>query len=202
MSANAIKPILICYDGSEGARRAIETTGVLFPGRRAIVLHAWSPMAIIAASYLGALTMLDYDDEAAQAAASKIAEEGCNLAKEAGLKAQPEITEVTLDGTPHVILDIARPVRSRVDRARSARALYLQVHHARLRVAQRRATRSPSRADRATARAHRHRAEPSRARGSHGMRRRTFGDARSHRPAACAGGGGLPRNHVSLAQGH
>ena len=108
MSANASKPILICYDGSEGAQRAIETTGVLFPGRRAIVLHAWSPMAIIAASYLGALTMLDYDDEVAQAAASKIAEEGCNLAKEAGLKAQPEITEVTLDGAPHVILDIAK----------------------------------------------------------------------------------------------
>ena len=43
----------------------------------------------------------------AQADASKIAEEGCNLAKEAGLRAQPEITEVTLDGTPRAILDIA-----------------------------------------------------------------------------------------------
>jgi nucleotide-binding universal stress UspA family protein len=107
MSVRAMTPILICYDGSEAARRAIETTGGLFPGHRAIVLHAWSPMPIIAASYLGALAMLDYDDEAAQADAAKIAEEGCNLAKEAGLSAQPEITEVTLDGTPRAILDIA-----------------------------------------------------------------------------------------------
>ena len=107
MSVRAMTPILICYDGSAGARRAIETAGGLFPGRRAIVLHAWSPMAVLGASYLGTLAMLGYDDEVAQADASKIAEEGCNLAKEAGLSAQPEITEVTLDGTPRAILDIA-----------------------------------------------------------------------------------------------
>lgn len=81
MSVRAMTPILICYDGSAGARRAIETAGGLFPGRRAIVLHAWSPMAILGASYLGTLAMLGYDDEVAQADASKIAEEGCNLAK-------------------------------------------------------------------------------------------------------------------------
>jgi nucleotide-binding universal stress UspA family protein len=106
MSANAIKPILICYDGSEGARRAIETTGAMFPGSKAIVLHAWSPIATVAACY-GGLTMPPYDDEAVQDEASKVAEEGCNLAKAAGLKAQPETTEITLDGTWHALLDIA-----------------------------------------------------------------------------------------------
>jgi hypothetical protein len=43
-------PILICYDGSEGSRRAIETTAELFPGKTAIVLRVWSPMAASAAS--------------------------------------------------------------------------------------------------------------------------------------------------------
>ena len=30
-------PILICYDGSESARRAIDAAASLFPGRRAVV---------------------------------------------------------------------------------------------------------------------------------------------------------------------
>jgi nucleotide-binding universal stress UspA family protein len=107
MSAMSSKPILICYDGSAGARRAIQETGELFPGHRAIVFHAWSPIAIIAASYGGALTMPDYDDEALQVEASKVAEDGCKLAKEAGLRGQPEIAEVTFQGTWHTILDVA-----------------------------------------------------------------------------------------------
>lgn len=37
-------PVLIAYDGSEGARAAIATTGRLFPGRAATVVHAWRPM--------------------------------------------------------------------------------------------------------------------------------------------------------------
>ena len=175
MSASAIKPILICYDGSEGARttpsrrpancspdarRSCCTPGARWPSS-APLRHAWHAPS--------------YDDEALQDEASKVAEEGCSLAKEAGLKAQPEIAEVTYEGTWHTILDIARPVRRRADRARRARALDLQVDHARLRVPQRRAARSPPRADRAppvregTARA-------GRARRSDGMRRRTSGD--------------------------
>jgi nucleotide-binding universal stress UspA family protein len=101
------KPILICYDGSEGARRAIEAAGELFPGRKAIVLHAWSPVSIICAAYGGAVVLPTYDDDALQGEASKLAEKGCNLAKQAGLKAQPEIAEITYQGTWHAILDIA-----------------------------------------------------------------------------------------------
>ena len=43
-------PILICHDGSEGSRRAIEKTAELFPGKTAIVLRVWRPMAASAAS--------------------------------------------------------------------------------------------------------------------------------------------------------
>ena len=53
MRAAASKPILICYDRSAGARHAIETAGSLFPVSKAIVLHVWSPIAIIAAAYGG-----------------------------------------------------------------------------------------------------------------------------------------------------
>ena len=101
------KPILICYDGSNGAQRAIETAGELFPGRKAIVLHAWSPVSIIAAAYGSAVVLPTYDDDALQDGASRVAQTGCGLAKEAGLDAQPEIAEITYEGTWHTILDVA-----------------------------------------------------------------------------------------------
>jgi nucleotide-binding universal stress UspA family protein len=107
MDAAVNKPILLCYDGSEGARHAIETTAALFPERKAIVFHAWSPISLIVAAYGGAVAVPSYDDDALQDAASNVAEEGCKLANEAGLKAQPEITEVTYQGTWHTILDVA-----------------------------------------------------------------------------------------------
>ena len=101
------KPILICYDGSEGARHAIETAGELFPERRAIVLYVWSPVATIFAAYGAAAALPDYKDEVLQQEAAKVAEEGSRLAHDAGLKAQPEITEITYEGTWHTILDVA-----------------------------------------------------------------------------------------------
>jgi nucleotide-binding universal stress UspA family protein len=100
-------PIVICYDRSAGSRRAIETTADLFPGKTAIVLHVWSPIAIIAAAYGGAVSIPTYDDTELQKAAVKVAEEGARVAAEAGLDAKPEIAEVTLEGTWHTILDIA-----------------------------------------------------------------------------------------------
>lgn len=99
--------ILIAYDGSAGARRAIETAAELFPGHRVIVFHAWSPISVIVAGYGGMAALPTYDDDALQVEASKVATEGCKLANDAGLRAQPEIAEVTYHGTWHTILDIA-----------------------------------------------------------------------------------------------
>ena len=53
MSTSATGPIMLCYDRSDGARRAIEVAGALFPGREAVVLHVWSPIAVVAAAYGG-----------------------------------------------------------------------------------------------------------------------------------------------------
>jgi hypothetical protein len=47
MSTTRTRPILVCYDRSAGSRRAVETAGALFPGRRAVVLHVWTPLSVI-----------------------------------------------------------------------------------------------------------------------------------------------------------
>jgi nucleotide-binding universal stress UspA family protein len=71
------------------------------------VLHAWSPVAIIAAAYGGAVRLASYDDETLQREATKVAQAGCELASEVGLQAQPEVAEITYQGTWHAILDLA-----------------------------------------------------------------------------------------------
>jgi nucleotide-binding universal stress UspA family protein len=101
-------PILLCYDGSAGSQRAIATAGALFPGRTAIVLHVWSPIAVIAAAYGGGSVSLPaYSDRELEEIASKVAAVGAREAVAAGLAAEAEIAEVTFDGTAGVILDAA-----------------------------------------------------------------------------------------------
>jgi nucleotide-binding universal stress UspA family protein len=108
VNRHAGKPIVIGYDNSEGARHAIATAAAIFPGRNAVVLHVWSPISVICASYGGAAAFSDYDDDALRDGASKVAAAGCALAAEAGLDARPEIAEGTYEGAWHTILDAAR----------------------------------------------------------------------------------------------
>ncbi len=105
MSPSLNDPILLCYDRSDGARRAIQTAGELFPGRKAIVLHVWSPISVAVAAYGAALTA--YDDSELERAALTVAEEGAEVAKAAGLDATAEIAESTYEGTWHAILTVA-----------------------------------------------------------------------------------------------
>jgi nucleotide-binding universal stress UspA family protein len=107
MNTTPTRPILVCYDGSDGARRAIETAGSLFGGRKAIVLNVWSPISVMVAAYGGMAALPSYDDDVLQDGATKVATAGSALASDAGLKAQPEIAEVTYQGTWHTILDVA-----------------------------------------------------------------------------------------------
>jgi nucleotide-binding universal stress UspA family protein len=107
MTTAANGPILICYDRSEGARRAIETAADLFPGRKAIVLHVWSPAALIASTYGGMVSLPSYDDAELQQAALTLSDEGARLAGAAGLAASPESIECTCAGTWRTIIDVA-----------------------------------------------------------------------------------------------
>jgi nucleotide-binding universal stress UspA family protein len=107
VSPSATEPILLCYDRSDGARRAIETAGALFPGRKAIVLHIWSPVTVAVAAYGGMAPLPAYDESALRAAALALAEEGAAVAKAAGLDASAAVSESSYEGTWHAILDAA-----------------------------------------------------------------------------------------------
>lgn len=107
MSTSESHPILLCYDRSAGARRAIETAGALFPGHKAIVLYVWSPISVMVGGIGGIVPLPAYDDSELRAAARELAEEGTSLAVAAGLDATPGSTPTSLDGTWHTILEVA-----------------------------------------------------------------------------------------------
>jgi nucleotide-binding universal stress UspA family protein len=107
VSSTGTGPILICYDRSDGARRAVEVAGALFSGRTAVVLHVWSPISVAAAAYGGFTALPDFDEAALAKAARELAEEGAGLARAAGLDASAAVVEGTYEGTWHAIVDAA-----------------------------------------------------------------------------------------------
>jgi nucleotide-binding universal stress UspA family protein len=108
LSAPASDPILICFDRSDGSRRAIEAAGAQFPGRKAVVLHVWSPIAVMAAAYGGLMPLPSSDEQKLQEAAEKLAAEGAELAAKAGLEATSAIAEATFEGIWHTVIEAAK----------------------------------------------------------------------------------------------
>jgi len=93
------QPIVIGYDGSDNARRAIEHTAALFPERRATVACLWHSLAeMMLDGALGMTGMLreaaDEVDAADAEAGQQIAEQGATLAGQAGLVAEPYSTRI------------------------------------------------------------------------------------------------------------
>ena len=85
--------ILLAYDGSDGAKAAVEAAGRLFPGRGADVVSVWQSVA--AAAPVGNIAVptevigtayLELDREA-EARAERLAEEGAAAACDGGLRA-------------------------------------------------------------------------------------------------------------------
>lgn len=89
MSADS--PVLVCYDGSDSAREAVARAASLLSGRRATVLSVWQPVASLPSFAWGGggLAGIDFTDldRQAEEAARKLAEEGAQLAQDAGLDA-------------------------------------------------------------------------------------------------------------------
>ena len=86
-------PILIGYDGSDGARRAIRRVATLLPGRETLVVTAWLGVADAAPELTlapGGLIVAAVESlsEVMQERAAGIAAEGARLAGETGLPAQ------------------------------------------------------------------------------------------------------------------
>jgi nucleotide-binding universal stress UspA family protein len=87
------RPILIAYDGSDGAKAAIESAGRLFPARRAVVVSVWNsvasaaPAAAIAIPASVAHSAYEELDRESERQAALKASEGANAARDAGLDA-------------------------------------------------------------------------------------------------------------------
>lgn len=99
-------PILLCFDASEGARAAIRAAGGLFAGRRALVLVIWDYPIEVAALGLAAGAL--YSAELERGLALERAEEGCAIARAAGLEAEPLVAHGEGEQTSATILRIAR----------------------------------------------------------------------------------------------
>jgi nucleotide-binding universal stress UspA family protein len=103
-------PLLLCFDGSEVAAKAIRCAGELLPGHDALVLTVSTPAELelpIApvGDLVGRVSGLYREwDEIANEVAEQHARSGCELATEAGLKARP----LTVAGKPaDTILGVA-----------------------------------------------------------------------------------------------
>ncbi len=74
------QPILLCYDGSDDAFRAIELAGSLFPGARALVLSVWEKYGVLSG-------IPRVDDSLMQEASEQMAADGAERAIAAGFDA-------------------------------------------------------------------------------------------------------------------
>jgi len=99
MTSSPAHPLILCYDGSPHARRAIDFAARMFHGGFALVLTVWQPTAGLGSlAWSGALeTMDDYVaiDRSAAENAGHIADEGVDIARRAGLDAKPLAIEST-----------------------------------------------------------------------------------------------------------
>jgi nucleotide-binding universal stress UspA family protein len=104
------RPILVCYDGSPAAARAIDTAGKLFHGHPAIVLYI---SARVTAQRVRTTSVESVRAElieevrvAARREAAAVAEEGTSLAERAGLAAK-SLTVETGEGAADAIVRLA-----------------------------------------------------------------------------------------------
>jgi nucleotide-binding universal stress UspA family protein len=110
--------ILICYDGSDDAKAAIDQAGTLLGGQAATVLTVWQPFAEVLArtplafGFAPGVLNLDEADDASAAAAERVAAEGAELARQAGFNAQPRAS-AELTTVADAILDEAEVAAAR-----------------------------------------------------------------------------------------
>jgi nucleotide-binding universal stress UspA family protein len=94
------QPILLCYDGSDDAFRAIEYAGLLFAGRRAIVLSVWEHYSVLSG-------IPRVDDSLVQEATEALAVDGCERARDAGFADATPLAVQAQHGVAQAIIDAA-----------------------------------------------------------------------------------------------
>ena len=90
------KPVLFCYDGSEGSRTALTAAGEWIKPAAAVVLTVWTPAAIQlarAGSFIVAIPNEGEVDEQEAASAQQIAEEGAAGARRRGYNATARVAQ-------------------------------------------------------------------------------------------------------------
>jgi nucleotide-binding universal stress UspA family protein len=91
--------ILIAYDGTDSADRAITVAAALLGGGKARVVHVWQPLAETQdAAFIGAPAIVGEDVERQEDEAREVAEAGALYARAAGFDADAEI--IRGDGSP------------------------------------------------------------------------------------------------------
>lgn len=108
MTAPQESLVVIAYDGSAGARDAVQAAPAVVAQRRAVVVHVFRHFEAMAAG-MGMPVSLPPDAvEGTARYARRIAEEGAELAKEAGFDAEPLAVEAggrVADAIAHVARD-------------------------------------------------------------------------------------------------
>lgn len=108
MATNPAGQVLLCFDGSDPARGAIEKAAGILRERRALVLHVYRPPQELAVPY-GGMAFGRPAPAVAKAImehAHGVAEQGARLAREAGFEAEPLHVEAH-GRIPDTILDVA-----------------------------------------------------------------------------------------------
>src|SRR3954451_9570855 len=92
-------PLLLCYEGSEDAKHAIEHAGRVLRGRDALVVTVWQPTPALdgSASAGAADSTVDFVevDGAAADLGERVARDGVRIAQRAGIHAKPVAVEAT-----------------------------------------------------------------------------------------------------------
>jgi nucleotide-binding universal stress UspA family protein len=111
------RPVLFCYDGSEGSKAALSVAVelVMHPAD-AVVLVVWTPVALQLArggSLLAAVPNEGEIDDEESAAAQRLADEGAEAARSRGYNASARIVRAN-ESVARAIREIAREIDARL----------------------------------------------------------------------------------------
>jgi nucleotide-binding universal stress UspA family protein len=110
------KPVLFCYDGSDGSKTALGAAVELIKPADAVVLVVWMPAAVQlarAGSFMAAIPNEGEIDEQEAAAAQRIADEGAAGARRRGYNASARIAEAT-ESVVKTIDEVAQEIDARL----------------------------------------------------------------------------------------
>jgi nucleotide-binding universal stress UspA family protein len=109
-------PLILCYDGSDHAKRAVEEAAELFPGAHTLVLTIWKPVSNVESFGWPAATagtdLAALNREAAEQAGA-IAEEGVEMARRLGLEAEKLAVEAA-GSVSEAVVETADEYRARI----------------------------------------------------------------------------------------